>query len=239
MSNEPDVILFMMTIGNVHGREALNKLLDYNIPIKTIIVEHKSKLAENTKNYLHSEFYAPKTFDEIIKDTGIEVHYVKNLNDDDCLDILKKSKPDYIVLGGTRILKEHIINTVKKGILNAHPALLPKYQGLDCVGWSILNDDPVGATVHFIDNGIDSGPIILQESIDYSDCHSLIEVRIKAMRKCAVLMLKSLVGLKFGTLKPIKQDLSLGENHRAMTEKEVDLVEEKLIKLHKKDNTQK
>jgi methionyl-tRNA formyltransferase len=228
-----------MTIGNIHGRETLNKLLDYNIPIKTIIVEHKSKLAENTKNYLHSEIYTPKTFDEIIKNSGIEVHYVKNLNDDNCLDILKKLNPDYAVLGGTRILKEHIINSVKKGILNAHPAMLPKYQGLDCVGWSILNNDPVGATVHFIDNGIDSGPIILQESIDYSDCHSLIEVRIKAMKKCAVLMLKSLVGLKFGTLEPIKQDLSLSENHIAMTKNEIDLVEEKLIKLYKKDNTQK
>jgi len=238
MSNTYDSILFMMTIGNFHGRETLNKLLDYNIPIKTIIVEHKSKLAENTKNYLHSEFYTPKTFDQIIKNTGIEIHYVKNLNDDDCLEILKKIKPDYIILGGTRILKEHIINTVKKGILNAHPALLPKYQGLDCVGWSILNNDPVGATVHFIDNGIDSGPIILQESIDYSNCNSLIEVRIKTMKHCAVLMLKALLGLKFGTLEPTKQDLSLGENHRAMTEKEIDLVEEKLIKLHKK-NTQK
>jgi len=218
-----------MTIENVHGREMLDKLLEHKIPIKSIVIEHKSKLAENTRNYLKTEVYMPKTFECIIKNTGIQVYYVENFNDNDCLKLLNKLNPDYIVLGGSRILKEPVINTVKKGILNSHPALLPKYQGLDCVSWSILNNDPVGATVHFIDKGIDSGPIILQESIDYSDCNSLIEVRIKAMKKCADLMLKSLIGLKFGTLIPIKQDSSLGENHRAMTNEEFDLVEKKLI----------
>ena len=117
MSNVPDVILFMMTIGNVHGRETLNKLLDYNIPIKDIIVEHKSKLAENTKNYLHSEVYTPKAFDEIIRNTGIKVHYVKNLNDDDCLDIIKKlnaSTDSLIYQANTPFM----LDSINKGIKN-------------------------------------------------------------------------------------------------------------------------
>jgi len=230
MSNVTEVILFMMTIENVHGREILSKLLDNNIPIKSIIIEHKSKLAENTRNYLNTEIYRPKKFEEIIKNTEIEIHFVENFNDSDCESLVNKLKPDYIILGGTRILKEPIINLVKNGVLNAHPALLPKYQGLDCVSWSILNDDPVGATVHYIDSGIDSGPIVLQESIDYDDCKSLIEVRIKAMKKCADLMLRAIIGLKFGTLIPIKQDHNLGEKHRAMTEKEFELVENKLTR---------
>lgn len=224
-----DVIIFMMTIENVHGREVLNTLLEHNIPITEIIIEHKSKLAENSRNYLNTVIYQPKKFDDIISDKKIPVHYVENFNDDYSLEILEKIKPDYIVLGGSRILKEHIIKKVKKGILNSHPAILPKYQGLDCVGWAILNNDPVGATVHFIDSGIDSGPIILQGLIDYSDCNSLIEVRIKVMKKCAELMLKSLIGLKFGTLKPIQQNHDLSENHRAMTDEEISLVEKKLI----------
>lgn len=236
MSNNPDSIVLMMTIDNVQGREILNKLLDYKIPIKSIIVEHKSKLAENIKNYLNTEIYRPKSFKQIIENTGIPVHYVENLNNDSSLNLLNKLKPDYVVLGGTRILKDYVIKIVKKGILNAHPAILPKYQGLDCVGWSILNNDPVGATIHFIDSGIDSGPIILQDSIDYSDCNSLIEVRIRTMKLCANLMLKSIIGLKFGTLHPIQQDSSLSEKHREMTENEVKLVEDKLMKKFKNKN---
>jgi methionyl-tRNA formyltransferase len=223
-----ETIVFMMTIENVHGREMLNKLLEYNIPITSIIIEHKSKLAENTRNYLNTKIYEPKKFDDIIRNKKIPVHYVENFNDENSLELIEEIRPDYIVLGGSRIIKEPIIKKVKRGILNAHPAILPKYQGLDCVGWSILNNDPVGATVHFIDSGIDSGPIILQGFIDYSDCKSLIEVRIKAMKKCAELMLKSLIGLKFKTLQPVQQNFELSENHRAMVDEEISLVEKKL-----------
>ena len=98
---------------------------------------------------------------------------------------LEKYNPDYIILGGARILKEHVIKSTKFGILNSHPAILPKYRGLDCVAWTILENDSVGATVHYIDPGVDSGPIILQETVDYSDCNSLLKVRIKVMKKCA------------------------------------------------------
>ena len=88
MSNNPDSIVLMMTIDNVQGREILNKLLDYKIPIKSIIVEHKSKLAENIKNYLNTEIYRPKSFKQIIENTGIPVHYVENLNNDSSLNLL-------------------------------------------------------------------------------------------------------------------------------------------------------
>lgn len=223
-------IVLMMTVENIHGREMLSTLLSYKFPIAAVIVEHKSKLVENTRNYLKNSFYNPKSISEIIGDKPIKIHYVENHNDEETLSLLQKYEPDYVVLGGTRILKEHIIKTAKHGILNAHPAMLPKYQGLDCIAWSILNNDPVGATVHFIDPGIDSGPIILQEAIDYSDCNSLIEVRIKAMKKCAELMVKSLIGLEFGTLRPIPQDLSLGIKHPAIPPEKLEVVEKLLSK---------
>ena len=52
-----ETIVFMMTIENVHGREMLDKLLEYNIPITSIIIEHKSKFAENNLNYLNTKIY--------------------------------------------------------------------------------------------------------------------------------------------------------------------------------------
>jgi len=222
----------MMTVENIQGREILENLLNYKFPVNAVIVEYKSKLAENTRNYLKNDFYNPKPFSELVENTSINVHYVKHHNESESIDLLKKYEPDHVVLGGTRILKEPVIKTVKFGILNSHPAILPKYQGLDCVAWSILNNDPVGATIHYIDPGIDTGPIILQESIDYSDCHSLIEVRIKAMRKCADLVVKSLIGLEFGTLTPRPQDTSLAIKHPAMSPDKVTQVE-KILSIQK------
>ena len=216
MSIKNRAIVMMMTVENIHGREVLSNLINSKIPVSAVIIEHNSKLAENCRNYLKNNFYNPKSYSEIIKDTPIRTHYVEHHNEQKTIDLLKKYQPDYIVLGGTRILKESVIKTAKNGILNSHPAILPKYQGLDCVAWAILNHEQVGATVHFIDSGIDSGPIILQESIKYNDCKSLIEVRIKAMRKCAELMGKAIIGLESGTLIPSPQDYTLAVKHTAM-----------------------
>ena len=225
MRVEPPKIIFLMIDENIQGREMISRFLDFHVPIKAVIIEHKSKLAERIKKtYLKNSFYNPKPIIEICKSKNIKIHYVENHNEKQCEQILTEYKPDYIILGGTRILKEHIINKAKFGVLNAHPAILPKYQGLDCVAWSILNNDPVGVTVHLIDTGVDSGPIIHQEIIDYSDCKKLIEIRIKLMKKCAGLMIKSLIGLEMGTLKPIKQNTDLGINHPEIPEEKLELV---------------
>ena len=236
MSDEP-TFLFMMTIENIHGRETLYQLLKYNIPINCIIIEHKSKLAENSRNYLKNDFYDPGSFDSIVNGKKIDTYYVENHNDEQTLQILKKYEPDYILLGGTRILKEPIIKSVKFGVLNSHPAILPKYRGLDCIPWSILAGDPVGATVHYIDPGVDSGPIILQETIDYSDCDSLIKVRISVMKKCAELMVRAILGMHFNTLKPNAQDSSLSIKHESISSDKLALIEEKISNQYRADKS--
>tara|TARA_B110000495_G_C23043752_1_gene628666 strand:+ start:9782 stop:10450 length:669 start_codon:yes stop_codon:yes gene_type:complete len=218
-----------MTVENLHGRSILSSLLKNNIPIKAIIVEHKSKLAENTRNYLKNNFYNPKMLDELIKNKNIDIHYVENHNDDCCENLLTSYSPDYVILGGTRILKDHIIKTAKYGFINSHPAILPQYHGLDCVGWSILNDDLVGATIHFIDIGIDSGPIIKKGTITYDDCKSLIEVRIKAMKKCISLLVDILENISPGSIKSTPQDKTLGKKYPALPEDKIKVVEEKIF----------
>ncbi len=236
MKTEPMTLVVMMTVENIQGREIISNLLKFNFPITATIVEHKSKYSENSRNYLKNDFYNPKSIDELIQNQKINVHYVEHLNNEETESLLKKYQPDYIVLGGSRILKNHIITTAKYGVLNSHPAMLPEYQGLDCVGWAILNGDPVGATVHFIDEGVDTGPILIQESVDYSDCTKLIEVRIKAMKKCAELVIKSLIGLEFGSIKPIPQDLSKGIQHPALPPEKIELIKQILSKHTKSFN---
>ena len=64
------------------------------------------------------------------------------------------------------IYREPTISAFKLGILNAHIGILPKYRGRSVVEWSILQGDPTGVTVFFIDSGIDTGGrIVLREFI--------------------------------------------------------------------------
>ncbi len=90
------------------------------------------------------------------------VHFVDDINDDAGTEALSELAPDLVVLGASRILKDHIIDIPPMGVLNAHPGVLPAYRGVDVVPWAVLNGDPLGVTVHYVDSGIDTGPSVAQ-----------------------------------------------------------------------------
>ena len=74
---------------------------------------------------------------------------------------------ELVVLAGyMALLDAAFVQHFRDRILNVHPSLLPKHPGLDAVGQAIAaGDDEFGVTVHFVDEGIDTGPIVLQESV--------------------------------------------------------------------------
>ena len=77
-----------------------------------------------------------------------------------CEALLREAAPELIVLGGTRILKPNIFRLAPAGTLNSHPGLLPEVRGSASVAWSIYHDVPIGCSCHFIEEGIDVGPIV-------------------------------------------------------------------------------
>ena len=82
-------------------------------------------------------------------------------------DELERHQVDLVVLAGfMRILSSCFIQRFPGAILNIHPSLLPAFPGLDAQGQALRYGVKVaGCTVHFVDEGMDSGPIILQEAV--------------------------------------------------------------------------
>ena len=75
-----------------------------------------------------------------------------------------------LLAGFMRILSPQFINRFPSRIMNIHPALLPSFPGLDAQEQALNYGVKVsGATVHFVDEGMDSGPIILQEAVPVED----------------------------------------------------------------------
>ena len=86
------------------------------------------------------------------------------------LNQFKSKEIDYIFCFGSKIFKKILINSYKNKIINFHPSLLPKYPGLNAIDQAILNNEKeLGNTAHFIDEGIDTGQIILQSRIDSNE----------------------------------------------------------------------
>ena len=91
--------------------------------------------------------------------------------DKEIIKSLKEKKIDLVVLAGyMRILSPYFIRTYKNKIINIHPALLPSFSGLHAQGQAVKYGVKVsGCTVHFVDEGVDSGPIVLQRALEVKD----------------------------------------------------------------------
>lgn len=102
----------------------------------------------------------------IAKKKGVPVFYCDNINDDSCLEFIKSQKPDLLVSAYfNQILKKETIRLPKIGVLNVHPGWLPAYRGAMCYFWVLKNGDQQGGvTVHWIDEGIDTGEILSRKT---------------------------------------------------------------------------
>ena len=102
--------------------------------------------------------------------------------EDRLLKLLKRNNVDLICLAGfMKILSGKFIKKLNKTILNIHPSLLPKYKGLNTHNRAIQNKDKYsGATVHIVNNKLDSGKIILQKKVKIlkSDSKKSLEKKV-------------------------------------------------------------
>jgi len=101
----------------------------------------------------------------------------------ECIQILKEHDVDLVVLAGfMRIVKPAFLKAFPMRILNIHPALLPAFSGLH--SWKQALDygaKLAGCTVHFVDEGTDTGPVIIQRSVPIlaSDTYDTLHARIQ------------------------------------------------------------
>jgi phosphoribosylglycinamide formyltransferase-1 len=82
-------------------------------------------------------------------------------------DWLSAREVELIVLAGyMQLLSAHFVRRFANRIVNVHPALLPSFPGLDAIGQALEHGVKVtGVTVHFVDEGVDTGPILLQRPV--------------------------------------------------------------------------
>lgn len=84
---------------------------------------------------------------------------------------LEESGAELVVLAGyMQLLGAEFLGRFPRAVINVHPALLPAFPGLDAVGQALAYGVKVfGVTVHFVDDGVDSGPVILQRAVELPD----------------------------------------------------------------------
>ncbi len=137
---------------------------------------------------------------------GIEVFQPEKLKSEESFELLKKINPDIIiVVAYGKILPKNFIDFPKYGCINVHGSLLPKYRGAAPIQWSIINGDTVtGITTMFMNEGLDTGDILMQEKIFINDEDTSEELKEKMSFLGAETLIKTIKNLS--EITPVKQD---------------------------------
>ena len=149
--------------------------------------------------------------DEVLKSYAkkLQVPYLrhKNVNEDEFIKEIEKYDADINVsMSFNQILKKKIINLAPKKFINCHAGALPFYRGRNILNWAIINGEKkFGVTVHYVDEGIDTGDIILQKfaPIDINDRYG--DLLKKAYTLCADTLYEVLKMIDGGNVSVIKQ----------------------------------
>jgi len=135
-----------------------------------------------------------KSLRDMAKKNSLPFIKVNNLNNNATLNFLKKQKPDLILSIGSTIIKKPFLDIPKIGVLNVHMGILPEYRGLGGTEWPLIENRVyevgLGVTLHLIDEGVDTGPIIKKQIISTDGCQSLEDFESKYVNEMVGLMIE-------------------------------------------------
>jgi len=142
--------------------------------------------------------------------------------DDSFLNLLLPLKPDLlIVVAFGQIIPGKVLSSAKWGGINIHASLLPKYRGSAPIQWAIINNEKkTGLTTMFMDEGLDTGPILTQQEVDILEGETAGQLHDRLSSLAPGLLIKTLQGLAEGTIKRRKQDDSLATYASKLTKEQ-------------------
>lgn len=141
---------------------------------------------------------------------------------ENALNILKELSPDLIiVVAYGKILPKEILELPKYYCINVHASLLPRYRGAAPIQWCVLNGEKeTGVTTMLMAEGLDTGDMLLKESVAIGDDETASELHDRLSAVGAELLIKTISAIKVGTITREKQEDSLS-NYASMITKDM------------------
>ncbi len=132
----------------------------------------------------------------------------------DVIEDYKRFKPDLNVMAFvTDLVPATMLDFPTLGTIQYHPSLLPRHRGASAINWAVINGETTtGLTIFWPDEGLDTGPILLQKEVDIGPDETMGNVYFNKLFPLGVQsMLEAVRLVREGTAPKIKQDLTQGE----------------------------
>lgn len=128
--------------------------------------------------------------------------------------LLREWSPELIVFTGGNILRQPVLNLPRLGVLNVHLGFLPEVRGMSAPEWSLLANVPLGITIHYMNAGIDSGPVLGKFELPGArGCESLADLRNRLIAFGVEKTVEVVTGLDRGLISP-KPQAQLDQDHQ-------------------------
>lgn len=179
------------------GSNALNKLLGGNktdgISIKFVCIRNEGQ-GEEIK--------------AIARNNAIDILKTHNVNSDEFLNRLRLYNADLFVVDSfDQIFRSELRSIPPLGVINCHSGKLPYYRGRCPIIWALINDEKeFGITVHYMDEGIDTGDIILQRTFRITDEDDLKTLSERDAAECGKIIYDAVKLIQSGETRPIHQN---------------------------------
>lgn len=159
----------------------------------------------------------------VCKKFGIKFSTINTLNSEEVLNELKTLGPDVIFsIACPQIFGNKLISIPSKGCLNIHSSLLPKYRGLNANFWVLAKGEKTtGVTIHYIQQGIDDGDIILQKQIPIKEYWSVHDLYLKVIDVGSGMIAESLKNIYEDKVVTQANDVSKGTYFSFVTSKDI------------------
>lgn len=135
---------------------------------------------------------------------------VTDVNSEEFRNLLRRENVDLVVsISGTQLYRPPLLQSVPRGIINCHGALLPKYRGLMPSYWTLVHGEPEGGvSVHFVDEKLDNGPIVVQKRFEIAKDATLEEVMKRSKEVAAGAIVEAVERIEAGNVTLMENDAS-------------------------------
>jgi methionyl-tRNA formyltransferase len=147
------------------------------------------------------------TLEVAARELGIQVLQPQRVNDPEFVGGIAAMNADLgISISCNQILRRAVLDSTRFGFLNFHAGALPRYRGRNVINWAIINGETeVGLTAHFVDEGIDTGAIVLQQTLPIGWTDNYGDVLDRIVGAFPDFVLEAVRGIATGRLTPKPQ----------------------------------
>ncbi len=184
---------------------------NFAVPSLNVLVRSKHNVrlvvTQPDKRKGRSKKLGPPPVKEFAEKNYLKVLQPENIKDEEFLNSLGQLDPDVIVVVAYgKILPPDILRLPKWGCINIHASLLPKYRGAAPIQWAIINGEKEsGVTTMLMDEGLDTGQILLTKIISIYDSDTYESLSLRLSTLGAEVLLETLEAIEKNEIHPSKQ----------------------------------